>query len=784
MNRCLRAFAALLSISTAYAGTSDREIRATFVESGPGLDGRLDDAAWRSCAFSGGFTQSEPREGEPATFPTEFCVLYDRRNLYVGVRLIDPEPGRIRRALGRRDAQPESDSVAVAIDSYHDHRTGYAFWTNPSAAMADATMSNDSEIDFAWDGVWDVASAIDARGWTAEFRIPLSTLRFDESQERVFGVQIRRRVSRVGETSNWAPRPRTSNAEVSLFGHLAGLGSAQPGLGVELSPYGLIRSTLSRAAESTFPDEKAHAEAGADLKAPIHGTLTLDATLNPDFAQVEVDPEVVNLTAFETFLPEKRPFFLEGGEVLATPIQVFYTRRIGAAPAAPELADAESLEELDPVARIVGATKVTGRQGSTALGVLAAYVDDARAHVRQQDDTLRDQRASPPSLFAVARLRETVVGNSTVGGIVTGLARDREPDAIAGGPDLDWRLGNLQLLAQMVGADGGESSGYAAKAVADYTGRIWGWVVQGDARSPGLDLNDVGFVQQPGAVTAFALGRWRMARPHGPLRESWLRVFTFHGVDYDGFAVQRGLGAEVEEVLMNRLRLVLSGEYAFSARDNFETRGGPAYQRPASWMVNANLSTDASRRVVLGIGGNAQVEDGSPRVGPYVEVTATPWDRFSIGPRLKYSRTRGRTRWVDTVSDAGGDHFVFGDLDLDQVEAQLRSSLSFTRDLTFQLFAQYLHTRQRHDDLRELVAPDAFTAFSYSGGDSRDTSLLFNTVLRWEYLPLSAVYLVWTHRASLSGEAPDFAPLDSVDGAFRTRGDDVVLLKLGYLWQP
>ena len=777
----MRAIVTLLLISTASAGTSDRSLSANFVEHAPRLDGKLDESAWRSCAFSGSFTQREPREGEPATLPTEVCVLYDRRNLYVGLRLLDPEPARIRGALGRRDAMPASDSVTVMIDSYHDHRTGYAFWTNPSGTMADATLANDDETDLAWDGVWDVAAAIDARGWTAEFRIPLATLRFDERPERVFGVQFRRWVSRLGETSDWAPTPRTSNAQVSLFGHLHGLESAPPGLGLEFSPYGVIRSTLSRAADSTFPDEKAHPEVGADFKAPLSGSLTLDATLNPDFAQVEVDPEVVNLTAFETFFPEKRPFFLEGAEVLDTPIQVLYTRRVGAPPPEPDVGERETLEELDPVARIVGATKVTGRQGRTAVGMLAAYVDDARAHVRQDDGTLRDQRASPPSLFTAARLRQTVAGLSTVGGIVTGVARDHEPDAFAGGPDVDWRLGNLQLLAQVIGADSSESTGYAATGVADYTGRVWGWVVRTDALSPGLDLNDAGFVQRVGDVRTFALGRWRMARPRGPLRESWVRVFTSDGVDYDGFAVDRTIGAEFEEVLTNRTSLSLTGTYSLAARDNFETRGGPAYLRPASWGVDGGLSTDHSRRVVLGVGGYVRVEEDSPAGGPYVEVTLTPWDRFSIAPRLGYQRTRDRPRWVETV----GDHFVFGDLDFDQLEARLRSSLSFTRDFTLQLFAQYLHARGRHDDFRELVAPDVLSPFAYSGTpDFQTTSLLCNTVLRWEYLPMSAAYLVWTHRASLSGDDPAFAPLDSAQDAFRTRGDDVVLLKLNYLWQP
>ena len=780
----MRAITALLSISTASAGTSGKELRATFVERGPTLDGRLGEPAWRSCAFSGGFTQSEPREGEPATLPTEVCVIYDRANLYVGLRLFDPEPGRIRKPMGRRDSLPESDNVTVAIDSYHDHRTGYAFWTNPSGTMADATMANDNEIDFAWDGVWDVAAAVDAGGWTAEFRIPLGTLRFDERPGRVFGVQIRRWVSRLGETSNWSPVPRTSNAEVSLFGHLLGLESARPGLAIEVSPYGLIRSTISRAGDSTFPDERAHPEVGADIKAPLHGTLTLDATLNPDFAQVEVDPEIVNLTAFETFLPEKRPFFLEGAEVLATPIQVLHTRRIGAAPPVPDLVDGESLDTLDPVARIVGATKVTGRQGDSAVGVLAAYVDDARAHVRQDDETLRDQRASPQSLFAAARLRRTVVGHSTVGGIVTGVAREGEPDALAGGPDLDWRLGSLQLLAQAIGADGPDSRGYAATGVADYTGRVWGWIVRTDALSPGLDLNDAGFMQHTGDVRTFALGRWRMARPHGPLRESLVRVFTSHGVDYDGFAVDRRIGGEIEEVLTNRIGLGLEGDYRFAARDNFETRGGSPYLRPGSWGLGGSLMTDGSRRVVLRVGGGVRVEEDSPDGGSYLEVTATPWERVSITPRLGYSRTRGRPRWVETVADARGDHFVFGDLDFDQFEAGLRSTLSFSRDLTFQLFAQYLHARGRHDDFRELVAPETLSPFVYSGSpDFQSTSLLSNAVLRWEFLPMSAAYLVWTHRAVLDGDEPGFAPLASADGTFRARGDDVVLFKFGYLWQ-
>lgn len=775
---------AMLAAAVASAHSSHRSVRAIHVAGPPRIDGSLDDAAWRGCAWQGGFVQREPNEGAPATLATEVCVTYDDARLYVAMRMADPEPGQMTTVLGRRDVLGESDKAILVIDSYHDHRTGFRFLVNPSGTIGDAAMRNDVEIDFSWDGVWEAATLVHDRGWNAEFAIPFATLRFDARPDLAFGVQFARYAARLGEFSSWTPRPRASNAEVSLFGHLHGIDRARPGLGAELSPYALVRTTASRATGSTLPDETARFQAGIDGKFGLTGTLTLDASVNPDFGQVEVDPAVVNLTAFETFFPEKRPFFLEGAEIFATPLRLLHTRRIGAAPPAPAtVADGEEVVETEPVAPILAAGKLTGRAGDTAVGLLAAGVNDTRALVRRADGLLREDETSPDMFFGAARVRQPIGGRSTAGAMATWVGRDGERDAVAGGPDVEIRAGDWVHGAYLVAADAEGVRGWGAGASADYTGRVWGVVASVTALSPDLDLNDAGFLQQVNLVNGFALGRWRLAEPRGIHRDLWVRLLTSQSADFDARATERVIASEADQTFTNRMALSIKAGVLLSAFDNYETRGGPPYLRPAKAGVDGRFQTDESRDAVAVVGGGVARGDGAEAIA-FVEMPLRAFGRLEVTPRVGYSRVRDRARWVETIADAGGERHVFGDLDYDQADASLRATLGIARALTLQAFAQYLHARGRHDGFRELTGADAFGAFDYAGDpDFQTTSLIVNAVLRWEYLPLSSAYLVWTHMAALDGADPVFEPVDVLGPLSDVVSDDVVIAKLSYLWQ-
>jgi hypothetical protein len=299
----------------------------------PILDGRDSDDAWRRVAPITCFRVFDPTEDAEPVFATEARITYDNANLYIFVRAFDPRPDSIIALLSRRDVKTTSDQIKVMIDSYHDRRTGYEFAVNPAGVKRDYYTFDDGNEDISWDAVWDVATRIDSLGWTAEFRIPLSQIRYASAPEHTFGVMIMRDVARRNERYSWPLYRRSRNGLASQFGEVSGFAGLGSPTRLEISPYALTRN--ESALRTTGFDRVQRASIGADIKYGITSNLTLDATVNPDFGQVEADPATLNLTAFETFLAEQRPFFLEGTGIFRfgdDPTALFYSRRIGRTP--------------------------------------------------------------------------------------------------------------------------------------------------------------------------------------------------------------------------------------------------------------------------------------------------------------------------------------------------------------------------------------------------------------------------------------------------------------------
>jgi hypothetical protein len=283
------------------------------------LDGVLDEADWARAPVATSFTQRFPDPGKPATFQTEVRILYDDDAIYVGARMFDPHPDSIVAPMARRDPQDiYSDWFDVIFDGYQDRRTGFRFGVNPAGTKLDVYHFNDGDDDDAWDARWDVSTRIDSLGWTAEYRIPLSQLRFHGSAtEQTWGLNFYRDVARRDEWTFWSPYPPTAPGFVSNFGDLTGLEGLEPASPVDIVPY-VSTHTVTNDARTGNPLTRgttASTTAGADLRVGLGSALSLHGTINPDFGQVEVDPAVLNLSAVETFFPEKRPFFLEGAGI-------------------------------------------------------------------------------------------------------------------------------------------------------------------------------------------------------------------------------------------------------------------------------------------------------------------------------------------------------------------------------------------------------------------------------------------------------------------------------------
>src|SRR5213080_4796566 len=400
-------------------------VLATRAAQPPVIDGRVDDAVWREAQPITGFQEWRPSEGDPPKLPTEAKIAYDAANLYVFVRAFDPHPDSIITVLARRDYFTPSDMIWLFLDSYHDRRTGYEFGVNPSGVKLDAQIYNDGNEDFAWDAVWDVATHVDSLGWTAEFRIPLSQLRYGRQRSHTFGFTIDRDLYRYAQRVSWPLFRQSKAGFVSQLGEISGLDDLEAPRRLEAAPY-FVTKNVSEFTKTGIGRTQDVA-AGGDLKYRVASNLTLDATFNPDFGQVEADPGVLNLSAFETFFSERRPFFVAGrglfqfdvncNDVNCSSEGLVYSRRIGRAP---ELAGTYSDTTSPAFTRILGAGKLTGRLPS---GLTIGVLDAVTQHVTGAGGVTIE----PTTNYGVLRLRQDLRGGeSSVGGIVTAVNRDND----------------------------------------------------------------------------------------------------------------------------------------------------------------------------------------------------------------------------------------------------------------------------------------------------------------------------------------------------------------------
>src|SRR5919198_5769 len=396
------------------------------------INGEISEAAWQAATPMDGFLQREPEEGGQPTQRTEFRVVYDATTLYVKVRAFDAQPDKIVSYLTRRDADSPSDWLHVFVDSYHDRRTAYEFAVNPAGVKIDRYWFNDNNRDDGWDAVWDAKVSRDAGGWTAEFHIPFSQLRFNPNGANTFGFAVARRIGRLNETSTWPLLARSATGYVSSFGEMGGLATTVSPKRLEMLPYTVADLTRRRAGGN--PLVKASLPSGAmglDLKYALTPGLTLTTTVNPDFGQVEADPAVVNLSAFETFFTERRPFFVEGSgtfrfdsDCMDGPCQLFYSRRIGRSPQGTgELPSGDNVYTQSPTqTTILGAAKLTGRVGKFSIGGMSAVTQEEFGTVRDGTHTF-ERPIEPLATYSIGRVRREFANQSSLGFMVTSSNR-------------------------------------------------------------------------------------------------------------------------------------------------------------------------------------------------------------------------------------------------------------------------------------------------------------------------------------------------------------------------
>jgi hypothetical protein len=768
-------------------------VRAT---TAPTIDGVLDDKAWHGARVVSSFVQRSPSEGTAPRQRTELRLLYDDSAIYVALRMWDQSPDRIRRGLGKRDSPPDSDWVTLIIDPLMSRKRGYYFRVNASGVLADGIVFQETSADGSWDAVWSGAARVDGQGWTAEMKIPLTSIAFQDQPTQRWGLYVERYLLRHKETSSWPPMPKSSNTFVSRFGVLEGLKGLKRETALRLQPYAAGEIQLGRRSDALRPDNVLRPNGGLDLNYGLSGDLTLHATLNPDFGQVEDDAAVVNLSPNETFFGEKRPFFVAGAELFRTPLTLLHTRRIGARPWAP---DAEhewgEIVEVDPEARIIGAGKIVGEQGIASYGLLTALVLPSYAVERLPDGSEVERRATKGTHYGAGRLRLQLGRTSSIGAMFTGMTRINEEldtDAYAGGVDWDIRSSSgWQTTGQFTGATAEEGAGYGLKVMAGQRGAPrWRYWVDAESYSKDYEINDVGYQWRADMVRLKGSFERRLAAPWSIFRDGGVGVWTQHGFNHSdpSLVFERRVELWTWSKFRNLMGMWTGVGYLFAALDDRESRGGPAFPRPAEVYTWLGGETDTSRRFVFWGTSSYSLGGSGHTFNINGTLRASIFSRLNVVLFARYRLDRGETRWVDTLEQPARDRYLFANLDRDELEIKLSGLLCLHRLVTLQVFGQLLHSVGRHDNLRELYTladgePLLGPTTETTDPDFATTRLILNAILRWDLGAGTAAYLVYKMDGALDEEGDAVTSFDAGGALSRLTDDEqthLLLLKVSY----
>ena len=743
------------------------------------IDGRLDESAWERGAPADRFFQSDPDEGAPATERTEAIVLYDSEAIYVGARLFDSAPDSIVARLGRRDADLESDFFAVALDPYRDRRSGYYFGLNAAGTLHDGVFMNDNHDDSDWDGVWQGRVQRTSYGWTAEMRIPYSQLRFYQQDEYVWGINFMRGISRKQERAYLAYTPSDESGFVSRFPELAGIRDIRPRRQLELIPYVTSRGDYDQAVgeDDPFNDGSAYAlDGGLDIRYALNSNLTMNATVNPDFGQVEVDPAVVNLGDYETYFSEKRPFFVEGASVFGdfgrggpsfnvnfhNGPSFFYSRRIGRAPTG-SLPD-HAFADVPDGTRILGAAKIVGKlAGDWNVGAMQALT--AREHARLQSESGAQSEAEiePTAWYGAYRAqKEFAEGRHGLGFLSTvnqrffsdeRLMDQMNKQSLVFGMDgwtfLDeektWVLNGSAGWSRVTGTEARlldiqrSSVHYfqrpdrkhvridsAATSLSGWTGRLGLTRERGrlsvntaiEAVSPSFDVNDAGFQYSSGNVNGHVATGYSWNDPTRFTRDAFVMAALFRGVDYDGNVFSSGAFLFGRALFPNYYsvfgRFFANPETVNTRR----TRGGPLTLQPAGWGMGLNAYSDRRKVFVFGLEADLERRGSGKEteLGVDIEWQAASNVALSLNPSVEW--TTSKSQWVDAFDDpladrTFGKRYVFAKLDQITLSSAIRLNWTFTPELSFQLYAQPLVSVGDYSEYKELARARSYDFIRY-----------------------------------------------------------------------
>jgi hypothetical protein len=804
------------------------------------IDGLDDEDAWRTAVPVTGFREFSPEQDADPSFATEFRVLYSEDELYFYVRAYDAAPDSVMRGLSRRDRRTPSDQIGIIIDSYNDRRTGFSFYVNPDGVLRDFAIFDDGNEDSSWNGVWEAAASVDSLGWAAEFRIPLSQLRYADADRHAFGFGVRRDIERYSERLSWPVFSRTTTGLVSQLGQLIGLDGLGSTRRLEFSPYFLTKNVTRAEASAPGFEHVQQASVGGDLKVGLGPNVTLDATVNPDFGQVEADPAVLNLSAFETFFSERRPFFVEGTGLYGFSLNcyivvdcstnegLFYSRRIGRQPALDGLYGDATTPTFTPIR---GALKLTGRRpGGLSFGVLDAVTGGV--------DGTDGRTVEPRTNYAVLRVEQDLRdGDAGIGWIATGVHRGLDEwsrpylheSAYVTGVNARNRFGDRKYEVQgsfaasrVTGSaeaiertqrsaahyyqQPGDDldldpsrtsiSGYTAQVkVGKYAGGITRFETSYVHQSGGFDPNDLGFLRRADVRDWSTWAALSFQDPTALYRWAQVNGNTWHHWNTSGTRLQASVNFNAHMGLHNNWNLHAGSTVSGLTATYCDrcTRGGPVLRQSKSVYPWFGVNGDNRKALVPGMWVNLgywdEGESSSLSLNPYLEVRVSSSLRANIGGR--YYRGDNDSQWFGNFTDSGGaTHYTFARLDQRTVSLNARVNYTATPDLSFEFYAEPFASSGTYADVREVVAPsaashpDRYAPYVVPAGTATAFSarqLRTNAVLRWEYRPGSTLFLVWAHgREAYVQDEPRRAWHDDFSDLLGLHPDNTFLIKVSY----
>jgi hypothetical protein len=865
-----------------------KQYQATKVTVPPVINGILDDEAWKEGSWTDDFVQNEPYNGKPATQKTEFKILFDENNLYVAFKAYDNHPDSIMKRLTRRD-NTDGDLVGIILDSYHDLRTAFLFGVSAAGVKFDEIFSNDgNNEDGSWDPNWWVKTSVNAEGWVAEMKIPFSQVRFEKNSGDVWGLEVARIYYRKNETDFWQHIPKDASGIVHMFGEIKGLEQIKPRKIFDVTPYGVAKAeTFEKVSEDPFrtSGRSKALTAGLDAKIGITNNMTMDLSVNPDFGQVEADPSVVNLTAYETFFEEKRPFFIEGNNIINFGIGIgdggvgndnlFYSRRIGRRPQGStfnsygpgDMLEGYSSSPMNTT--ILGAAKISGKtKNGLSLGFLDAVTNQEEARI-DTGGYRSYQVVEPLTNYMAARLQKDMKqGNTIIGGMFTMVNREMndipllgDPErnlinrlpknAITGGLDFtqyfDKKNYMFNINAAFSRIEGTELAMVRAqRSSARYFQRPGNYISVDSSRTslsgnggriqfqksgkghlnyvaavlwktPGLDLNDIGYLRQADQIFTLIWAGYRVWDPKGFYRNYNINFNQWSVWDFTGNHLQDAGNFNGYIQFKNYWSANGGIEADVNQVANSMLRGGPVMKMPSAIGTWYGISSDQRKKLVASLNFNFSASrfNSGRNYEISTKLTYKPVNTLSITLKPSYSISFDELQYVDQNYYLNQKRYIFASIDQKVLSMSLRANLNLTPDLSVEYWGQPFIASGKYYDFKYITDPmaseyhDRFHTYSGSeityvndpGNDSyykinesgngtgsytigkpdfNVREFLSNLVIRWEYNPGSSIYLVWSQSRSGNDSAGIMEVSNNMHDLFNIKPHNVFLIKFSY----